>query len=64
LPICFGLADKDELLNPENDTIGILVSTALEITLGGKTLKPAGELASETGNKIVVVTDVKGIVSR
>ncbi|XP_072238080.1 voltage-dependent calcium channel subunit alpha-2/delta-2a isoform X5 [Leuresthes tenuis] len=32
---------KDELLNPENDTIGILVSTALEITLGGKTLKPA-----------------------
>ncbi|KAM4588552.1 voltage-dependent calcium channel subunit alpha-2/delta-2a isoform 2-T2 [Odontesthes bonariensis] len=32
---------KDELLNPENDTIGILVSTALEITLGGKTIKPA-----------------------
>uniref|UniRef100_A0A8C9S3G6 Calcium channel, voltage-dependent, alpha 2/delta subunit 2a n=1 Tax=Scleropages formosus TaxID=113540 RepID=A0A8C9S3G6_SCLFO len=26
---------------PENDTIGILVSTAVEITVGGKTIKPA-----------------------
>ncbi|XP_056247329.1 voltage-dependent calcium channel subunit alpha-2/delta-2a isoform X1 [Seriola aureovittata] len=32
---------RDELLNPENDTIGILVSTAVEITIGGKTIKPA-----------------------
>lgn len=32
---------RDELLNPENDTIGILVSTAVEITVGGKTVKPA-----------------------
>ncbi|XP_045561217.1 voltage-dependent calcium channel subunit alpha-2/delta-2 isoform X3 [Salmo salar] len=32
---------NDELLNPENDTIGILVSTAVEITVGGKTIKPA-----------------------
>ncbi|XP_022063669.1 voltage-dependent calcium channel subunit alpha-2/delta-2a isoform X3 [Acanthochromis polyacanthus] len=32
---------RDELLNPENDTIGILVSTALEMTIGGKTIKPA-----------------------
>uniref|UniRef100_A0A4W6CIJ9 Calcium channel, voltage-dependent, alpha 2/delta subunit 2a n=1 Tax=Lates calcarifer TaxID=8187 RepID=A0A4W6CIJ9_LATCA len=31
----------DELLNPENDTIGILVSTAVEITIGGKAIKPA-----------------------
>uniref|UniRef100_A0A3B3ZY01 VWFA domain-containing protein n=1 Tax=Periophthalmus magnuspinnatus TaxID=409849 RepID=A0A3B3ZY01_9GOBI len=31
----------DEFLNPENDTIGILVSTAVEITVGGKTVKPA-----------------------
>uniref|UniRef100_A0A665TFU1 Calcium channel, voltage-dependent, alpha 2/delta subunit 2a n=1 Tax=Echeneis naucrates TaxID=173247 RepID=A0A665TFU1_ECHNA len=31
----------DELLNQENDTIGILVSTAVEITIGGKTIKPA-----------------------
>ncbi|XP_037534660.1 voltage-dependent calcium channel subunit alpha-2/delta-2a [Nematolebias whitei] len=30
-----------ELLNPENDTIGVLVSTALDITVGGKTIKPA-----------------------
>ncbi|XP_017263838.1 voltage-dependent calcium channel subunit alpha-2/delta-2a isoform X5 [Kryptolebias marmoratus] len=30
-----------ELLNPENDTIGVLVSTALDITIGGKTIKPA-----------------------
>uniref|UniRef100_A0A665T4S8 Calcium channel, voltage-dependent, alpha 2/delta subunit 2a n=1 Tax=Echeneis naucrates TaxID=173247 RepID=A0A665T4S8_ECHNA len=29
------------LLNQENDTIGILVSTAVEITIGGKTIKPA-----------------------
>ncbi|XP_047440180.1 voltage-dependent calcium channel subunit alpha-2/delta-2a isoform X3 [Mugil cephalus] len=36
-------ADGDELLNLNqgNDTIGILVSTALEITIGGKTIKPA-----------------------
>ncbi|KAM6927364.1 voltage-dependent calcium channel subunit alpha-2/delta-2a isoform 1-T1 [Xenentodon cancila] len=32
---------RDELLNPENDTIGILVSTALDIAIGGKTIKPA-----------------------
>ncbi|XP_071351700.1 voltage-dependent calcium channel subunit alpha-2/delta-2a isoform X1 [Trachinotus anak] len=32
---------RDELLNPENDTIGVLVSTAVEITIGGKTIKPA-----------------------
>uniref|UniRef100_A0A4W6CIC5 Calcium channel, voltage-dependent, alpha 2/delta subunit 2a n=1 Tax=Lates calcarifer TaxID=8187 RepID=A0A4W6CIC5_LATCA len=32
---------RDELLNPENDTIGILVSTAVEITIGGKAIKPA-----------------------
>uniref|UniRef100_A0A8C8M4A1 VWFA domain-containing protein n=1 Tax=Oncorhynchus tshawytscha TaxID=74940 RepID=A0A8C8M4A1_ONCTS len=32
---------NDELLNPENGTIGILVSTAVEITVGGKTIKPA-----------------------
>uniref|UniRef100_A0AAX7VZ41 VWFA domain-containing protein n=1 Tax=Astatotilapia calliptera TaxID=8154 RepID=A0AAX7VZ41_ASTCA len=31
----------DEQLNPENDTVGILVSTALEMTIGGKTIKPA-----------------------
>ncbi|XP_014854601.1 PREDICTED: voltage-dependent calcium channel subunit alpha-2/delta-2 isoform X3 [Poecilia mexicana] len=30
-----------DLLNPENDTVGILVSTALDITIGGKTVKPA-----------------------
>ncbi|XP_006783236.1 voltage-dependent calcium channel subunit alpha-2/delta-2a isoform X2 [Neolamprologus brichardi] len=32
---------RDEQLNPENDTVGILVSTALEMTIGGKTIKPA-----------------------
>ncbi|XP_062314741.1 voltage-dependent calcium channel subunit alpha-2/delta-2a isoform X2 [Osmerus eperlanus] len=32
---------NDELLSPDNDTIGILVSTAVEITVGGKTIKPA-----------------------
>uniref|UniRef100_A0A7N6FCA2 VWFA domain-containing protein n=1 Tax=Anabas testudineus TaxID=64144 RepID=A0A7N6FCA2_ANATE len=36
-----GYIFRDELLNPENDTIGILVSTAVEITIGGKTIKPA-----------------------
>lgn len=42
--ICFPFKARDELLNPENDTIGILVSTAVEITVGGKTIKPAGGL--------------------
>lgn len=46
LPIFFSLEAKDELLNPENDTIGVLVSTAVEITVGGKTIKPAGETAN------------------
>ncbi|KPP70187.1 voltage-dependent calcium channel subunit alpha-2/delta-2-like [Scleropages formosus] len=32
---------SDDFLSPENDTIGILVSTAVEITVGGKTIKPA-----------------------
>uniref|UniRef100_A0A8C7Y296 Calcium channel, voltage-dependent, alpha 2/delta subunit 2a n=1 Tax=Oryzias sinensis TaxID=183150 RepID=A0A8C7Y296_9TELE len=40
-----------ELLNPENDTIGILVSTALNLTVGGKNIKPAGELISCGPNK-------------
>lgn len=30
-------------LDLENNTIGILVSTAVELSIGGKTLKPAGE---------------------
>lgn len=45
---CFHLVARDELLNPENDTIGILVSTALNLAVGGKTIKPAGELTSAT----------------
>ncbi|XP_073708703.1 voltage-dependent calcium channel subunit alpha-2/delta-2-like [Garra rufa] len=32
---------NDDILNPENDTIGILVSTAVDVTIGSKTLKPA-----------------------
>ncbi|XP_056887353.1 voltage-dependent calcium channel subunit alpha-2/delta-2a isoform X1 [Takifugu flavidus] len=32
---------RDDFLSPENDTIGILVSTAVEIAVGGKTIKPA-----------------------
>ncbi|XP_053289335.1 voltage-dependent calcium channel subunit alpha-2/delta-2a isoform X2 [Pleuronectes platessa] len=32
---------RDEQLNPENNTIGVLVSTAVEIVIGGKTIKPA-----------------------
>lgn len=42
------LVDKDEMLNPENDTIGILVSTALNLAVGGKTIKPAGEQTATT----------------
>lgn len=30
-------------LELENDTVGILVSTAVELSLGGRTLRPAGE---------------------
>ncbi|KAI2663892.1 Voltage-dependent calcium channel subunit alpha-2/delta-2 [Labeo rohita] len=32
---------NDDILNPENDTIGILVSTAVDVTVGSRTLKPA-----------------------
>lgn len=49
---------KDELLTPENDTIGVLVSTALEMTIGGKTIKPAGGCSSERGNCCAIMTDV------
>lgn len=41
--VCVSHAAGADLLNPENDTVGILVSTALDITIGGKTVKPAGE---------------------
>lgn len=49
--LCFPSAARDELLNPENDTIGILVSTAVEIAIGGKTIKPAGGLSSLRGRE-------------
>ncbi|KAL0978716.1 hypothetical protein UPYG_G00174260 [Umbra pygmaea] len=32
---------NDDFLSQENETVGILVSTAVEITVGGKNLKPA-----------------------
>ncbi|XP_057193476.1 voltage-dependent calcium channel subunit alpha-2/delta-2a isoform X1 [Triplophysa rosa] len=32
---------NDDILNPENDTIGILVSTAVDISIGSRNLKPA-----------------------
>uniref|UniRef100_A0A8C1PHG1 Calcium channel, voltage-dependent, alpha 2/delta subunit 2a n=1 Tax=Cyprinus carpio TaxID=7962 RepID=A0A8C1PHG1_CYPCA len=32
---------NDDILNPENDTIGILVSTAVDVTIGSRNLKPA-----------------------
>ncbi|XP_067228867.1 voltage-dependent calcium channel subunit alpha-2/delta-2a isoform X1 [Chanodichthys erythropterus] len=32
---------NDDMLNPENDTIGILVSTAVDITIGSRNIKPA-----------------------
>ncbi|TNM88765.1 hypothetical protein fugu_005019 [Takifugu bimaculatus] len=38
---CFAPKARDDFLSPENDTIGILVSTAVEIAVGGKTIKPA-----------------------
>lgn len=41
------LKARDDFLSPENDTIGILVSTAVEIAVGGKTIKPAGGLSGE-----------------
>lgn len=44
---CFALKARDDFLSPENDTIGILVSTAVEIAVGGKTIKPAGGLSGE-----------------
>ncbi|XP_052456245.1 voltage-dependent calcium channel subunit alpha-2/delta-2-like isoform X1 [Carassius gibelio] len=32
---------NDDILNPENDTIGILVSTAVDVSIGSRNLKPA-----------------------
>ncbi|XP_023676819.1 voltage-dependent calcium channel subunit alpha-2/delta-2 isoform X1 [Paramormyrops kingsleyae] len=32
---------SDDFFNPENDTIGILVSTAVEFSISGRTIKPA-----------------------
>lgn len=53
--LCYCHKARDELLNPENDTIGILVSTAVEITVGGKTIKPAGEFSKN--NNIIDVEE-------
>lgn len=53
--VCLPLAARDELLNPENDTIGILVSTAVEITIGGKTIKPAGGFSFERHWFILII---------
>uniref|UniRef100_A0A8C1CHY1 Calcium channel, voltage-dependent, alpha 2/delta subunit 2a n=1 Tax=Cyprinus carpio carpio TaxID=630221 RepID=A0A8C1CHY1_CYPCA len=33
--------NDESILNPENDTIGILVSTAVDVTIGSRNLKPA-----------------------
>ncbi len=33
----------DDPLGAENDTVGILVSSAVEVNLGGKLLKPSGK---------------------
>lgn len=46
----FALKAREVFLSPENDTIGILVSTAVEITVGGKTIKPAGGLWGRGGH--------------
>lgn len=55
---------RDEQLNPENDTVGILVSTALEMTIGGKTIKPAGGYSSERGNKLLRYNDREKLSER
>lgn len=59
--VCFYISlppsARDELLNPENDTIGILVSTAVEITIGGKTIKPAGGRRLERRYKILIMME-------
>lgn len=39
--LCFSALD--DTLGPENSTVGILVSSAVEVNLGGKILKPAGK---------------------
>lgn len=44
---------NDDILNPENDTIGILVSTAVDITVGSRNIKPAGiKLPDKITNKV------------
>lgn len=40
--LCLHPTAIDEPLTSENGTVGILVSTAVEVTVGAKTIKPAG----------------------
>lgn len=45
LHLPFALKAKEVFLSPENNTI--LVSTAVEIAVGGKSIKPAGGALAE-----------------
>lgn len=41
--MCLSWAADDDPFGAENGTTGILVSSAVEVDLGGKLLKPSGE---------------------
>uniref|UniRef100_A0A8C1XSR7 Calcium channel, voltage-dependent, alpha 2/delta subunit 2b n=1 Tax=Cyprinus carpio TaxID=7962 RepID=A0A8C1XSR7_CYPCA len=51
----------DDLLISENGTVGILVTTAVEVVIGGKTMKPAGvflQIADLVLNVVVMFQDL------
>uniref|UniRef100_A0A8C2HG11 Calcium channel, voltage-dependent, alpha 2/delta subunit 2b n=1 Tax=Cyprinus carpio TaxID=7962 RepID=A0A8C2HG11_CYPCA len=51
----------DDLLISENGTVGILVTTAVEVVIGGKTMKPAGvflHIADLVLNVVVMFQDL------
>lgn len=41
----------DDPLIAENGTVGILVTTAVEVVIGGKTMKPAGVFLRKFADK-------------
>lgn len=43
----------DDLLISENGTLGILVTTAVEVVIGGKTMKPAGVFLRKFDTKLI-----------
>ncbi|ROK31198.1 Voltage-dependent calcium channel subunit alpha-2/delta-2 [Anabarilius grahami] len=53
---------NDDILNPENDTIGILVSTAVDITIGSRNIKPAETVCHSLQDLLCYLIDDGGFL--